>query len=65
MLISGVNPSCAVVDRFADHSVEYNIQAEAIKNQNLLNNNCGLAALDDAALERVWDFLAGFSHMRS
>ena len=38
MLMVGVVSSCAVVDRFADHSVEYNMQAEAIKNQNLLNN---------------------------
>jgi hypothetical protein len=38
MLMVGVVSSCAVVDRFADHSVEYNLQAEAIKNQNLLNN---------------------------
>jgi hypothetical protein len=38
MLISGLYSSCAVVDRFADHSVEYNLQAEAIKDQNLLNN---------------------------
>jgi hypothetical protein len=30
--------SCGGVDRFADHSVEYNMQAEAIKNQNILNN---------------------------
>ena len=30
--------SCTVVDKFSQHSVEYNLQAESIKNQNLLLN---------------------------
>jgi hypothetical protein len=38
MLTFGVLSSCSVADRFAEHSIEYNIQAETIKNQNLLNN---------------------------
>ena len=38
IIMVGVASSCGVVDRFSDHSVEYNIQAEAIKNQNILNN---------------------------
>src|SRR5580704_4595818 len=30
--------SCTAVDKFSQHSVEYNLQAETIKNQNLLLN---------------------------
>lgn len=37
-IMVGVVSSCGAVDRFSDHSVEYNMQAEAIKNQNILNN---------------------------
>jgi hypothetical protein len=38
MVMVTVMSSCSIADRFADHSVEYNLQAETIKNQNLLNN---------------------------
>ena len=38
VIMVGIASSCSVVDRFSDHSVEYNIQAESIKNQNILNN---------------------------
>src|SRR5215471_10788380 len=38
IIMASIVSSCGVVDRFSDHSVEYNTQAEAIKNQNLLNN---------------------------
>jgi hypothetical protein len=30
--------SCTTIDKFSQHSVEYNLQAETIKNQNLLLN---------------------------
>ncbi len=38
VVAAAVLSSCATADRFAQHSVEYNLQAETIKNQNLLNN---------------------------
>jgi hypothetical protein len=36
--IVAVLASCTTVDKFSRHSVEYNLQAETIKNQNLLLN---------------------------
>jgi hypothetical protein len=38
MVMVPLMSSCSIVDRFADHSLEYNLQAETMKNQNLLNN---------------------------
>jgi hypothetical protein len=38
LLVVGMLSSCSIADRFAERSVDYNIQAETIKNQNLLNN---------------------------
>jgi hypothetical protein len=36
--VVAVLAGCIVADRFAGQSVEYNMQTETIKNQNLLNN---------------------------
>jgi hypothetical protein len=38
MAMVALMSSCSIADRFADHSLEYNLQAETMKNQNLLNN---------------------------
>ena len=37
-ITAAILASCAAVDRFSQHSVEYNLQAETIKDQNLLLN---------------------------